>query len=78
MADTTSNERQDVYTYLMMCGPGVKVSTSAVLNGMVKADYVVVHDAPPRVTREIITSFNMVRMAEGLGLLIPITAAPKT
>lgn len=78
MADRTSNDRQAVYTYLMGCGPGVKVSTGAVINGMVKADYVVVHDAPPRVTREILTTFHMVRVAEGMGLLIPITAAPKT
>lgn len=66
-----------MYTYLMGCGPGVKVSTGAVINGMVRADYVVVHDAPPRVTREIITTFNMVGLTEGMGLLIPITPMPK-
>lgn len=76
MADATRNERQDVYSYLMSCGPGVKVSTSAVINGMVNYDFVVVHDAPPRVTREILTTFHMVRVAEGLGLLIPLAPLP--
>lgn len=77
MADTTRNERQDVYAYFMACGPGVKMSTSAVIKGMVNADYIVVHDAPPRITREIITTFNGVGLTEGAGLMIPVTPLPR-
>lgn len=78
MADTTRNERQDVYAYFMACGPGVKMSTYAVIKGMVNADYIVVHDAPPRITREIITTFTGVGLTEGMGLLIPVTPLPRS
>jgi hypothetical protein len=77
MSDGIRNDRQAVYNYLMVCGPLVKVSTGAVIKGMVHADYVVVHDAPPRVTREIISNFKGVGLTEGLGLLIPLEPAPK-
>lgn len=70
------NDRQEVYTYLMMCGPLVKVSTGAVIKGQVHHDYVVVHDAAPRVVREIVTTFKMVSLSEGAGLMIPVTPLP--
>lgn len=76
--DSTRNDRQAVYTYLMNCGPLVKVSTGAVIKGQVHSDYVVVHDAAPRVVREIVSSFKMVGLTEGAGLLIPVTPLPRT
>lgn len=76
MSDGFVNDRQAVYTYFMTCGPLVKLSTGAVIKGQVKADYVVVHDAPPRITREILSTFKMVGLTEGMGLLIPVTPLP--
>ena len=72
------NDRQEVFTYFMACGPGVKMSLGAVLHGQVSPDYVVVHAAPPRLTKEIITSFRSVGLTEGMGLLIPLTPLPKS
>lgn len=70
------NDRQEVFTYFMACGPGVKMSLGTVLHGQVSPDYVVVHAAPPRLVREIVTTFKSVGLTEGLGLLIPITSLP--
>lgn len=77
MTDPTRNDRQAVYTYFMTCGPLVKISLGTVIKGIVRPDYIVVHEAPPRVTREIVSNFNMVSLTEGVGLMIPIAPMPK-
>lgn len=70
------NDRQAVFTYLMNCRSQVQVSTFALFNGVVNHDYVVVHDAPPRVVREIVGNFRMVGLSQGKGLVIPVTPEP--
>lgn len=74
MAD---NDRQAVYTYLMACDSQVKMSTFMLVNGIVNRNYVVVHDAPPRVVRELVGNFSEVGLREGNGLMIPVTPLPK-
>lgn len=65
------NDRKAVYEYLMDADGMIKMSTFAIFDGVVNKDYVVVHSAPPRVTREIVTRFKMVSMSEQ-GMLIPL------
>lgn len=65
------NNRRDVYEYFMNADGMIKMSTFAIFDGVVNKDYVVVHSAPPRVTREIITRFKMVSISEQ-GLMIPL------
>lgn len=74
--DTTRNDRQAVFTYLMASGSMVKMTTGAVFNGVINNDYVVVHEASSRVVKEIVTNFVMVSLRSE-GLLIPITPMPK-
>ena len=66
------NDRKAVYDYLMNCGVAVKMSTFAIFDGVINTDYVVVHNAPPRVVRELVGFCKMVSMSEQ-GLLIPLT-----
>lgn len=69
----TDNDRQAVYSYLMNCRSQVKMSTFLVTpSGVVDHNYVVVHDAPPRVVAEIVGNFVMVGLIEGKGLTIPL------
>lgn len=72
MAAEFDNDREAVFTYLMSCKSQLKVSTFTTFNGTVNHDYVVVHDAPPRAVREIVTTFTMVGLRENNGLLIPL------
>jgi hypothetical protein len=65
------NDRNEVYGYIMNADGMIKMSTFAIFDGVVNKDYVVVHSAPPRVTREIITRFKMVSVSEQ-GMLIPL------
>lgn len=65
------NDRKAVYEYLMDADGMIKMSTFAIFDGVVNKDYVVVHSAPPRITREIVTRFKMVSMSEQ-GMLIPL------
>ncbi len=67
----TRNSRDDVFRYLANTKCLVKMSTAAVIKGAVHRDYVVVHDAPPRVVRELINNFVMVGLSPD-GLMIPI------
>ena len=79
MADTKSdftNDRQAVFTYLMNCRSMVKSSNYAVLGGVVSFDHVVVHEATPKATTEILRTFKMVGLYPD-GLLIPLTPDPK-
>lgn len=70
------NDRQAVYTYFMACRAAVKLSTFAVIKGVVNVNHVVVHDAPPGVVRDIVGNFKMVWVREDGGLMIPVTALP--
>lgn len=80
MADTTDdtrNPRETVYRYLMNCQGMVKVTTGAIIGGIVRHDYVIVSEAPPRVVRELVTNFKMISLTSE-GLLIPVTAESTT
>lgn len=71
--DGTANDRVTVYTWLMNLRSQVKVSTFHTLpNGTISHDYVVVHEAPPRVTKEITDRFVMVALRP-VGMIIPLT-----
>jgi hypothetical protein len=74
MTAMSRNERKHVFAYLADCGPLVKLSTGAVINGQVHHDYVVVHEAPPRVVREIVNNFSHVSLSAD-GLMIQIAPA---
>ena len=65
------NEREDVFRFLANTGCVVKVSTAAVIDGVVHHDYVVVHEAPSKVVRELVNNFAMVSLGPN-GLRIPI------
>jgi len=65
------NDRNEVYGYIMNADGMIKMSTFAIFDGVVNKDYVVVHSAPPGVTREIITRFKMVSVSEQR-MLIPL------
>lgn len=68
------NDRQDVFAYLRDCRSQVKVSTFLILpSDVIDHNYVVVHDAPPRVVREIVNNFVMVGLGEDRGLVIPLS-----
>lgn len=73
--DTTRNDRQAVYSYLMNCGLMLRITTGAIFNGMVNRDYVTVHQAPPKAVREIVNNFVMVGLDNG-NLTIPLVPAP--
>lgn len=65
------NDRSEVFAYLAAYVAGtVKISTSAVIDGFVCHNYVVVHDAPPTVVQYIVANFEMVSLREGSGLMI--------
>lgn len=69
----TTNDRTEVFKYFANCRSQVKLSTFAIFgNGVVNHDYVVVHEAPPRVVKEIIGCMTMVALRED-GLYIPLT-----
>lgn len=72
MADATTNDREAVFTYLMNSGMHVKVTIAPTINGIIRNDFVEIHDAPPRALREIVNNFTMVSLRPG-GLLIPLT-----
>lgn len=71
--ESISNDRDRVFKYLATTSM-VKMSTSAVLGGIVRDDYVIVHEASPRVVQEIVGNFRMVSLTPE-GLLIPLTPA---
>lgn len=71
------NDRETVFKYFMNCKSQVKLSTYVVFNGVVSHDHIVVHSAPPRVVREIVTTFKMVSLREDGGLLIPLNKESK-
>lgn len=69
----TTNDRVEVYTWLMNLRSQVKLSTFFVQpGGVINHDYVVVHDAPSRTVKEITDRFVMVSLHRD-GLLIPLT-----
>lgn len=71
--DGTTNDRAAVYTWLMNLRAQVKLSTGYNLpNGVLSLDYVVVHDAPSAVVKEITDRFAMVALRRE-GLIIPLT-----
>lgn len=72
MDDTTRNDRQMVFSYLMNCGLLLKVSVGAIVGGVFRNDYIVIHEAPPRVLREVINNFHMISLRSD-GLLVPLT-----
>lgn len=65
------NDRADVYNYFMDCRSQVRLSTFAVFSGVVSHDHVVVHEAPPRVVKEIVGTMKMVSLKAD-GLYIPL------
>lgn len=67
------NDREQVYKYFMNCGMAVRLSTYAMFDGVINTDYVVVHNAPPRVVTEIVGTMKMVSLTEQ-GLLIPLAS----
>lgn len=69
------NARSVVFTYLSQMGEvaPVKLSVGAVLDGIVRPDYVVVHKAPARIVTEIVGAFRGVSLTED-GLLIPLAS----
>lgn len=72
LAKDLENDRAELFAYLATV-TGVKLSTSYTDDdNQVRKGYVVIHKAPPRVTREIMEKFVMVAMTEH-GLLIPTT-----
>lgn len=65
------NDRAEVFAYLADApGAGVKISTSATIDGFVRHNYVVVHNAPSVVVSYIVANFKGVSLRDGLGLLI--------
>lgn len=75
MEDTTRNDPKVVWNYLATASPLIKLTTGAVIGGIVQHDYVTVHSAPARVVQEIIQKFRHVDLAEGVGLRIPLRPA---
>lgn len=69
--DNLRNDRIKVFEFLAATEGVVKASTAATINGAVHADYVVVHEASPRVVRELVNNFVMVGLTSN-GLLIPV------
>lgn len=67
----TRNQRADVLDFLLTADYVVKLSTTAVLNGVVNRDYIVVHEAPPKAVTELVARFDMVSLRPE-GLLIPV------
>ena len=65
------NNREEVYNYFMNCKSQVRLSTYALISGIVNHDYVVVHEAPPRVVREITGIMKLVALKAD-GLWIPL------
>lgn len=69
----TTNDRVAVYTWLMNLRAQVRLSTGYTLpNGTLSLDYVVVHDAPSAVVKEITDRFVMVALRP-VGMIIPLT-----
>jgi hypothetical protein len=66
------NDRREVFEYFMNCGLAVSLSTFANFDGIINTDYVVVHNAPPRIVKEVVGTMNMVSLTEQ-GLMIPLT-----
>src|SRR6478735_32312 len=65
------NDRTEVFNYFMNCRSKVTLTTAALFNGIINQDYVVVHDAPPRVVKEIVGCMDLVSLKAD-GLYIPI------
>lgn len=65
------NDREEVYNYFMNCKATVRMSTYATFDGVINTDYIVVHNAPPRVVTEIVGAMKMVSLTEQ-GLMIPL------
>ena len=68
------NDRVVVMRYLANCHSIVKISVGAVIGEICRHDVIVVHEACPRVVREIMEKFNMVSLAAD-GLHIPVSPA---
>jgi hypothetical protein len=68
----TRNDRQAVFAYLMNSRLMVRMSVGAVINGIIQPDYIVIHEAAPRVVQEIVGNFRHVSLTRE-GLLIPLT-----
>lgn len=67
-----SNSRQLVFGYLASCESMIKVSLGMVTpGGFVDLNYVVIHEAPPRVVREVVSQMKMISLTEA-GLVIPL------
>jgi len=66
------NDRKAVYDFIMNADGMIKMSTFAIFDGVVNKDYIVIHSAPPRVVRELVSFCKMVSMSEQ-GMLIPLT-----
>lgn len=63
--DGFRNDRKAVYDYFMNGSPLVRLTTGAIIGGIVNRDYVTVHSAPPKALREILTNFVMVDLKDG-------------
>lgn len=70
--DGLNNDRAMVFEYLAGCRSMVQLSTGWIdSNNIVRHNYVVVRNAPPRVVKEVVGMFTMVSLNSD-GLLIPL------
>lgn len=66
-----TNDRAEVLNYLMSANSMIKLTTGAVIGGIVRHDVIVIHEACPRVVRDIVENFEMVSLAaDGLHILV--------
>ncbi len=72
ITDSTRNDTQAVFRYLMNSRSVIRMSVGAVIGGIVRHEYVVIHEAPPRVVQEIVSKFRHISLTAD-GLLIPLT-----
>lgn len=70
MSENLFNNRTEVVNFITSF-TGVQLSTSAVVNGIVRNDIIVVHSASPRALREIVTKFKLVSL-QADGIHIPV------
>lgn len=71
MASEISNERSAVMEYLATSNSIIKMSVGAVVGGICRHNVIVVHEACPRVVRDIVENFEMVSLKVD-GLHIPV------
>lgn len=75
--DPIRNDREDVLRYILHSGLVISFTMSDTINGAVHRDYLMIHNAPARVVREVVNNFVMVDLTPR-GLRIPLTPLDRT